>query len=160
MELANVFCKFIKVKMSTFSNFNTDYAGDVSAQEAWQILATDPSSQLIDVRSDAEWNFVGYPDLTPIGKKLIRLSWKLYPQMMMNSAFLNSLQDTIENRNAKLFFICKTGGRSRESAIATTAVGYKHCYNISDGFEGPQDQHKHRGLIKGWKAAGLPWEQN
>ena len=40
-----------------------------------------------------------------------------------------------------------------------TALGYRRCYNLAGGFEGPHDEAKHRGQVAGWKAAGLPWTQ-
>jgi rhodanese-related sulfurtransferase len=55
--------------------------------------------------------------------------------------------------------LCRSGVRSIAAAEAMTAAGYKNCYNILGGFEGPPDQQRHRGTTGGWKAAGLPWEQ-
>jgi hypothetical protein len=40
-----------------------------------------------------------------------------------------------------------------------TQAGATHCYNISDGFEGPMDKAGHRGAVAGWKQSGLPWLQ-
>jgi hypothetical protein len=45
------------------------------------------------------------------------------------------------------------------AARAIAAQGYAHCHNVADGFEGPLDQHRRRGMAAGWKAAGLPWLQ-
>tara|TARA_Y100000294_G_C8474432_1_gene304144 strand:+ start:632 stop:808 length:177 start_codon:yes stop_codon:yes gene_type:complete len=49
----------------------TDYRGDVSPSEAWWILAEDASSVLIDVRTGVEWQYVGVPDLSRLGKETI-----------------------------------------------------------------------------------------
>ena len=43
---------------------------DVSPPQAFQALQDDPQAVLVDVRTDAEWNFVGVPDLGAIGKQL------------------------------------------------------------------------------------------
>jgi hypothetical protein len=41
-----------------------------------------------------------------------------------------------------------------------TGAGYSRCFNVSEGFEGRLDPERHRGLVEGWKAAGLPWTQS
>ncbi len=45
-----------------------DYAGDIVPAEAWVVLQTEPKAQLVDVRTTAEWNFVGLPDLSALGR--------------------------------------------------------------------------------------------
>ena len=39
------------------------YAGDVKAVDAFELLAENPSAVLVDVRTKAEWAYVGVPDL-------------------------------------------------------------------------------------------------
>jgi len=39
------------------------YAGDVAPTTAWKILSEHKDAVLIDVRTRAEWNYVGLPDL-------------------------------------------------------------------------------------------------
>ncbi len=140
-------------------NISAAYAGDVSAQTAWDALAQNPQAQLIDVRTQPEWVFSGLPNLSSIQKKTIPVSWKLYPTMEMNPQFVAQLQALLPDQSAPLYFLCKTGGRSTDAAIAMTAAGYTQCYNIESGFEGDRDQHGHRGTSNGWKATSLPWEQ-
>lgn len=138
---------------------NTFYSGDVLPTEAWTSLKTEPNSFLVDVRTSAEWHFVGLPDLTSINKEAVCIEWKELPDMRINPGFALNLTKKISDRNSKIFFICRTGGRSAEAAIAMTNEGYQHCYNIIGGFEGEPDQNNHRGNKIGWKAAALPWEQ-
>jgi rhodanese-related sulfurtransferase len=57
-----------------------------------------------------------------------------------------------------VYFICRSGVRSRHAAEAATAAGLGPAYNVLDGFEGQLDRERHRG-IGGWKADGLPWVQ-
>jgi rhodanese-related sulfurtransferase len=52
------------------------YAGDVSPEEAWNILAKEPEAVLVDCRTDAEWNFVGVPDLYSLGKQVALIPWR------------------------------------------------------------------------------------
>lgn len=135
------------------------YAGDVSPQEAWDVLADDPQAQIVDVRTQPEWTFSGAPNLGSLNKPTHMISWKLYPTMEVNDQFISRLEATFTDKSVPLYFLCKTGGRSLDAAIAATKAGYKTCYNIENGFEGDRDSDGHRGKLNGWKATNLPWEQ-
>ena len=133
------------------------YAGDLSPQQAWEALETDPRAVLVDVRTQAEWAFVGVPDLTALGKRVIPIEWSTFPQGRPNDAFLTQLGHHVE-QDAPVYFLCRSGARSVSAADAATAAGWGAAHNILDGFEGPVDDHGHRA-IAGWKHAGLPWRQ-
>ena len=135
------------------------YAGDVTPQEAWSHLIADSGSMLVDVRTEAEWQFIGLPDMRSAKGKLATVSWKLYPHFALNNGFSAQLKEAGATPDMALFFLCRSGGRSTDAAISMTAEGYTKCYNISGGFEGGQDAHGHRGTVEGWKAARLPWAQ-
>lgn len=136
------------------------YAGDLRPTEAWQMLKAEPTAQLVDVRTLPEWSFVGTPDLDSIGKKPILLAWQTYPAMQVNPTFADELCRSAPSPEAPLLFICRSGTRSRAAAERMTALGYRRCYNVAEGFEGQVDAEGHRGLKAGWKAAGLPWNQD
>lgn len=138
---------------------NASYSGDVTPQQAWQALVSDSKAQLVDVRTQPEWAFVGVSTLDALGKKTHCLSWKLYPTMEVNTGFINQLNAAVPDKTASLYFLCKTGGRSLDAAIAATTAGYTHCYNVAGGFEGEPNEHRQRGQLTGWKATKLPWEQ-
>ncbi len=125
----------------------------------WEALKSDPQAQLVDVRTDAEWNFVGVPDLAPAGKQAVLLSWQVYPAMARNDAFEAQLTKAGFTPEHKIYFICRSGVRSLAAAEAARAAGFPHVYNVADGFEGPPDREGHRGRTAGWKADGLPWRQ-
>ena len=118
---------------------------------------------LIDVRTQAEWTYVGLPDLSTLGRKVVLAQWQTYPDNRVDPAFGESLSAALSAagtpRAAELFFICRSGARSRAAAEAMVAAGYSRCRNVADGFEGPLDATRHRGGAGGWKAAGLPWAQ-
>lgn len=139
-------------------NFD-DYIKQVDASESWKILKEDPRALLVDVRTEAEWVFVGVPDLSSLEKKIILLSWNDYPTMSVNKDFCEKLQSLVPDLDVPLLFICRSGGRSFDAAVAMAELGYKECYNISDGFEGELDANKHRSRRNGWKLVNLPWEQ-
>ena len=140
-------------------NPQASYAGDVDARQAWDILKDDPNAVLIDVRTRPEWEFVGIPQLDSIGKELLLVPWQIYPSMELNTEFVSSIANSGVGKSATILFICRSGARSKSAAIAMTAAGYSPCYNVSGGFEGPHDASKHRGVVDGWKAQGLPWAQ-
>lgn len=138
------------------------YAGDISPTEAWSRLAQDPAARLIDVRTQAEWNFVGVPDLTALSRPALFCEWQYFPGGQNPDFVAQAAAAAAQSGHAKgapLFFLCRSGGRSRSAAIAMTANGYGPCFNIADGFEGSLDAERHRGMAGGWKAEGLPWIQ-
>jgi rhodanese-related sulfurtransferase len=135
------------------------YAGDVTARQAWEQLSKHSGATLVDVRTPAEWSYVGTPDLSPLGKTLVKVPWQNYPGMALNPRFADELGQAGVAKDDPVFFLCRSGVRSRAAAEAMTALGYTRCYNVADGFEGPHDGERHRGRLAGWKASGLPWTQ-
>ncbi|HYB11375.1 MAG TPA: rhodanese-like domain-containing protein [Alphaproteobacteria bacterium] len=135
------------------------YAGDVDARRAWELLSKDPKAVLIDVRTKPEWRYVGHPDLKQIGKNPIFVEWQAYPDLQVNPGFTDEVSGNAIAKEAPIFLLCRSGVRSKAAAIALTKIGYKHCYNIQGGFEGPKDSAGHRGSADGWKASNLPWQQ-
>ncbi len=135
-----------------------NYAGDIKPESAYEILKNEKNSYLVDVRTLPEWLFSGIPNLLPAGKEVITLSWMFYPRMEVNTNFADEFARLIEDKDSKIFFMCKVGGRSLDAAIEMTKKGYKNCYNILDGFEGRLNAENQRGKMSGWKAAGLPWQ--
>ncbi|MBI5164192.1 MAG: rhodanese-like domain-containing protein [Magnetospirillum sp.] len=135
------------------------YAGEITPAEAWRILTEVPAARLIDVRTQAEWVYVGVPDLAPLGKEVALVSWQLFPAMTVNAGFAAQLSGVAGDRAAPLLFLCRSGVRSKAAAELMTSLGYGRCYNVTDGFEGPHDDTRHRGGKAGWKASGLPWVQ-
>jgi rhodanese-related sulfurtransferase len=137
-----------------------DYAGDISAAEAWQQLQSDPKAQLVDVRTMAEWNFVGLPDLGAVGRKVHCVEWQSFPTGAQNPGFVAEASAALgADTSAPVLLICRSGARSRAAAIALTRAGFEKAFNVAGGFEGDSDGEGHRGNINGWKAANLPWRQ-
>jgi rhodanese-related sulfurtransferase len=146
----------------SYQNF-PGYAGDLLAIDAYRLLEGDASSILVDVRTQAEWAYVGTPDLQTLGKTPLFLEWQTYPSMMVDANFAPRLEELLQSagvgRGASLVFLCRSGARSRQAAIAMTSAGWAPCFNVSDGFEGPLNDSRRRGGAGGWKAGGLPWTQ-
>ena len=136
------------------------YAGDLSSREAWEVLEREPNAALVDVRTKAEWGFVGVPDLSGLGKQAVLVCWQDYPTMQVNPNFVEAVAAAGVAKEAPVLLLCRSGQRSRMAAQALTAAGYRTCYNVADGFEGGHDAQGHRGRLEGWKASELPWRQN
>lgn len=134
------------------------YAENVSPSDAYVELQADPRAVLVDVRTNAEWSYVGLPDLTQAGKKVIFLEWQHFPDGTLNTRFVEQLRDAGVVEGTPIYFLCRSGVRSVAAAKAATAAGLGPAYNISDGFEGQLGRDGHRA-VSGWKADGLPWMQ-
>ncbi|WP_280414825.1 rhodanese-like domain-containing protein [Nocardia carnea] len=136
------------------------YAGDIGPQQAWELLAENPDAVLVDVRTEAEWKFVGVPDTSSVAKPTLLVEW-VDSSGARNTGFLDQLRTALGDRpaDAPVLFLCRSGQRSAHAADIATAAGIAPSYNISDGFEGPLDEFGHRGGA-GWRALGLPWRQS
>jgi rhodanese-related sulfurtransferase len=145
------------------SSPSQEYAGDLGLVEAWDLMAQDPKAQLIDVRTFAEWNFVGLPDLSGLQRRAHCIEWQSYPTMQPNPNFTADAAEALQASGAggqtPILFLCRSGARSRAAAMAMTRAGFEKAFNIAGGFEGDLDGDGHRGQANGWKATGLPWRQ-
>lgn len=137
----------------------TAYAGDLSPTEAWERLQSDPKAKLVDVRTQAEWVYVGIPDLTATDKQPLLVSWQIFPTMAVNEAFAEQVKAQGVAPDDTILLLCRSGVRSKAAAELLAGAGFGNAYNILGGFEGPLDAQRHRGQQAGWKASGLPWAQ-
>lgn len=140
------------------------YAGDIDVAEAWRVLNDDARAILIDVRTQAEWAFVGLPDIEATGRPLLTEEWQHFPGGVANTDFADSVASKLREAGvpdeAPVLCLCRSGQRSAAAAAALTQKGFQACFNVSGGFEGPLDADGHRGVAGGWKASGLPWRQS
>nr|WP_321455083.1 rhodanese-like domain-containing protein [uncultured Cohaesibacter sp.] len=139
------------------------YAGDIDVLTVWQRLSDDPAAILVDVRTHAEWSYVGVPMLDRPEREILLVEWLGYPNMTVHADFADRLVAELDRINAAksspIFFLCRSGARSRNAAIEMTPRWDGPCYNVEAGFEGDLDDTLHRSSKNGWKHAGLPWRQ-
>ncbi len=126
------------------------YEGALAPGEAYALQKA--GAMLVDVRSRAELNFVGRIPGS------VEIEWKSYPGMLPNPDFVQQLTQKVP-QGVKVMFICRSGGRSHDAALAALQAGYK-AYNVLEGFEGDLDASGHRNSVGGWRTAGLPWTQS
>lgn len=143
--------------MRVCENGVVSYAGDITPEQAWELLSTDPDASLVDVRTHAEWTYVGVPDISSLNKPTAFVEWVGYPDGAKNDRFVDDLRAAGVDKGP-VVFLCRSGQRSIGSAEAATAAGIGPSYNVLDGFEGATDADGHRGAT-GWRAVGLPWRQ-
>ena len=128
------------------------YAGALTPAEAWELLKLAPGARIVDVRTSAEWQWVGQvPDA-------VQIEWNL-SNGQRNPDFMTQLKHQVDPETL-VMFLCRSGGRSHGAATAAAASGYGNAYNILEGFEGDPDANAQRGKAGGWRFHGLPWRQS
>lgn len=134
------------------------YAGDITPQESWKLLNDNADAILVDVRTDAEWTWVGVPDLSSLGRDVVSVQWTTAAGRNQNFV-ADLIAAGVTPGERPVIFLCRSGNRSIPAAQAATAAGIAPAYNMLEGFEGQLDANGHRG-VAGWRAEGLPWKQS
>jgi rhodanese-related sulfurtransferase len=131
---------------------NLPYEGALTPSEAYALLDEMPGATLVDVRTHAEWDYVGTIPNS------VRIEWQSYPTSQRNAHFLDELKQQVR-QDVAVFFICRSGVRSHHAAAAAAAAGFRRSFNVLEGFQGDRNAEGHRDTVGGWRKAGLPWKQ-
>jgi rhodanese-related sulfurtransferase len=134
-------------------SMNLPYAGALLPIEVRELMQHVPEAKLVDVRTQAEWDYVGRVP------ESVLVEWNTYPSGQRNPRFIEQLQARVAKTEAPVMFLCRSGARSHQAAAAATQAGYPNTYNVLEGFEGEKDPEGHRNTVGGWRYAGLPWIQ-
>ena len=129
-----------------------EYAGAVTPEEAWTLKQAG-AAEIVDVRTQAEYEYVGRVPDTPL------VEWRKLGEQARNPRFIDELA-ALYPRGRPLLFLCRSAVRSHYAATLAAAHGFEHAYNVLEGFEGDLDDQGHRGNRGGWRKAGLPWKQS
>ena len=144
--------EILKLAEERSRSLGRPYRGELTPQEACAVRDLAPGAKIVDVRTRAEWDWVGrVPDA-------VEIEWNQYPGGVRNPNFLAELKRQVDPE-ALVMFLCRSGVRSIAAAALATEAGYSSCYNILEGFEGDKDANGQRNKIGGWRHAGLPWTQ-
>jgi rhodanese-related sulfurtransferase len=130
---------------------------EISPSAAYEALKDSEKAQLIDCRTQAEWAYVGTPDLSAIDKQLACLEWQTIDGQP-NAGFTDQIAAHFET-DTPIYIICRSGVRSAAACAALAQRGFTTLFNVAGGFEGDPNADGHRGTVNGWKHAGLPWRQ-
>ena len=145
--------EILKAAQQRARQMRLPYEGALLPIEAYEIWRQAPGARLVDVRTRAEWDYVGRIPGT------VEIELLTYPSNRPNPSFLVELERQVD-KEALVMFVCRSGGRSHNAALFAMQAGYTECYNVLEGFEGDKDAAGHRNTKGGWRAAGLPWAQN
>lgn len=144
--------ELLKLAQARARELQLPYAGAFTPQEAWEVLQQSPGARLVDVRTKAEWDWVGRVPGS------IEIEWQSYPGSVPNAHFVDQLKKEVPTESL-VMFMCRSGVRSNNAAKAASEAGYASSYNVLEGFEGDKDGSNHRNSVNGWRKAGLPWMQ-
>jgi rhodanese-related sulfurtransferase len=126
---------------------------EINSREAYEMITKNPAFRLVDVRSIAEYYFVGHPEMAA---NVPLTFWDEKAQTLVrNERFLDDLKTRYKPEET-LIFICRSGGRSRQAAQLAREAGYSNVYSVKEGFEGEKDARGYRTVV-GWKNSGLPY---
>jgi rhodanese-related sulfurtransferase len=134
------------------------FSGLISGQEVEGItpseafeLVKETETYLVDVRTIAEYVYVGHPENAYC---LPLLFWDEKKQTEVpNQNFLRDLSSKFEKED-RLVFICRSGNRSRAAAQMALGAGFRKVSHVVEGFEGGKDEKGYR-TEGGWKNRGL-----
>ncbi len=130
----------------------------VDSRESFEMVMKSPADTfIIDVRTRAEYEFVGHPDTV---NGTANIPYKFYPSWELNVDFVSKVAERYKQGDT-LILICRSGKRAKAAARllldagSTRGAGFT-VYYMTDSFEGPKDA---RGLrtVSGWKVNGLPF---
>jgi rhodanese-related sulfurtransferase len=121
----------------------------LAAKDIKSYLFVEPNSVLLDVRTNEERETIGKPEGEKIGIKTYFLSIQFGKERIFNENFVQEFKNLAINRAKNILIICRSGQRSQFAAELINKKENYTCINISDGFEGDQENI-------GWKRCGLP----
>ena len=127
-------------------------------QECYDQLASDPSALLVDCRSAVEWELVGTPNLSAVGKKTLLVEWTTATNQK-NPHFLEQIKG-FASSDTPIIMICRVGGRSAAACQFLAENGFTNVTNMREGYEGRADENGHRNSFEGWRVRQLPWHQS
>jgi rhodanese-related sulfurtransferase len=135
-----------------------EYKRNLLPKMAIDRLNNNPEAILIDVRTSAEYKYVGYPEDS------ILIPWFDEPDLIADpTAFCEAVNKHLSDRDdilgAELILICRSGFRSNEALKCLQSNGFTCVSHVASGFEGDLDENNHRGNLNGWRNDGMPWSQ-
>jgi len=123
----------------------------IPSKEITDYLKKNPKCVLLDVRTKGEWDTIGKPEGEKIGLKTYFLSVQFGEERIFNENFVQEFKNLKIGQDHEILTMCRSGNRSQVAAELLTRENYT-CSNISDGFEGNQEN-------VGWKECDLPCQQ-
>ncbi len=127
----------------------------LTPRQTHDFLRQSERALFVDCRSETEFMYVGHP----VGAE--HLAWQDGPDWEVNPRFAEQMRRLAGGSlDRPVVLICRSGQRSIEAGFCLEEAGFTDVINVLEGFEGPLDEHFHRGTLGGWRHAGLPWQQS
>ena len=135
------------------------YKRNLLPKMAVERLQNNPQALFVDVRSKAEFKYVGYPENSILIPWIDDPDWEPNPE-----AFSDSVMQELDGRenllNTEIILICRSGFRSNDALKCLENEGFTQVSHVASGFEGDLDENDHRGNLNGWRHDGMPWSQS
>jgi len=135
------------------------YKRNLLPKMAVERLQDNPQALFVDVRSKAEYKYVGFPENSILIPWIDDPDWEPNPE-----AFSDSVMQELDGRenllNTEIILICRSGFRSNEALKCLENKGFIQVSHVASGFEGDLDENDHRGNLNGWRHDGMPWSQS
>ena len=135
------------------------YKRNLLPKMAVEKLQNNPQALFVDVRSKAEYKYVGYPENSILIPWIDDPDWEPNPE-----AFSDLVMQELDGRenllNTEIILICRSGFRSNEALKCLENKGFTQVSHVASGFEGDLDENDHRGNLNGWRHDGMPWSQS
>jgi rhodanese-related sulfurtransferase len=135
------------------------YKRNLLPKIAVEKLQNNPQALFVDVRSKAEYKYVGYPENSILIPWIDDPDWEPNPE-----AFSDAVMQELDGRenlsDTEIILICRSGFRSNEALKCLENKGFTQVSHVASGFEGDLDENDHRGNLNGWRHDGMPWSQS
>ena len=144
----------------------SSYAYDeISTGYAYDMATSDDNAYILDVRTEAEWIYVGHPGPNRCDEgalltgKVVNISYKIWKKKIeiVNPSFVSDVKDLFEDKDDIILIVmCRSGSRSVAACLLLEAAGYANVYNMTTGFQGGRDDYGYR-TENGWVFDELPY---
>ena len=135
------------------------YKRNLLPKMAVERLQNNPQALFVDVRSKAEFKYVGFPENSILIPWIDDPDWEPNPE-----AFSDLVMQELDGRenlsDTEIILICRSGFRSNEALKCLENKGFTQVSHVASGFEGDLDENDHRGNLNGWRHDGMPWSQS
>jgi len=135
------------------------YKRNLLPKMAVEKLQDNPQALFVDVRSKAEYKYVGFPENSILIPWIDEPDWESNPEVF-SDLVMQELDGRENILNTEIILICRSGFRSNEALKCLENKGFTQVSHVASGFEGDLDENDHRGNLNGWRHDGMPWSQS
>ena len=135
------------------------YKRNLLPKMAVERLQSNSQALFVDVRSKAEYKYVGFPENSILIPWIDDPDWEPNPEVF-SDLVIQELDGRENLLNTEIILICRSGFRSNEALKCLQNKGFTQVSHVASGFEGDLDENDHRGNLNGWRHDGMPWSQS